>query len=53
MRRYKWLTLSLVIIFSFVAFLPVIAFPWNETIDWQWLASAYENVKVFLPLILK
>lgn len=53
MRRYKWLILGLVIIFSFVAFVPVIAFPWTDKIDWQRLASAYEDLKVFLPLIMK
>lgn len=53
MRSYKWLILGLVIIFSFVAFVPVIAFPWTEEIDWQKLADAYQNVKAFLPLIMK
>jgi len=53
MKRYKWLILGLVIIFSAVAFVPVIAFPWKEKIDWQHLAAAYENVKVFLPLIMR
>lgn len=43
MKRYKWFILSLVIIFSFVAFVPVIAFPWTEKIDWQSFALAYTD----------
>lgn len=41
MRRYKWFILGLVIIFSFVAFVPVIAVSWGEKIDWQSFANAY------------
>jgi len=52
-KRIKWFILALVVIFSFVAFVPAIAFPWTDKIDWQRLAGAYENLKVFLPLILR
>lgn len=41
MHHYKWFVLSLVIIFSAVAFVPVVAFPWMEKIDWQSFALAY------------
>ena len=41
MQRYKWFVLSLVVIFSAVAFVPVIAFPWQEEIDWQSFELAY------------
>lgn len=46
MKRYKWLVLSLAIIFSGIAFIPVIAFPWTEKIDWQSFALAYNNEPV-------
>lgn len=46
MKRYKWLVLSLVIIFSGIAFIPVLAFPWTEKIDWQSFALAYVDEPV-------
>lgn len=46
MKRYKWFVSSLVIIFSFVAFVPVIAFPWTEKINWDSFALAYTDQPV-------
>ncbi len=54
LRRFKWFVLSLVIIFSAVAFVPVISFPWNEKINWQIFANAYgTDLRIYLPVILR
>lgn len=42
MKGYKWLVLSLVIILSGIAFIPVLAFPWQEKVDWKGFALAYQ-----------
>lgn len=56
MKHLKWIFLSLVIIFSFVAFLPALAFPWMEKINWDAFSLAYwvdpgDKISIFLPLI--
>lgn len=42
MRRYKWLVIGLVVLFSGIAFIPVMAFPWQEKVDWESFALAYQ-----------
>lgn len=46
MKRYKWLIISLAILLSGMAFIPGMAFPWTEKIDWQSFALAYTNEPV-------
>jgi len=53
MKGYKWLIVSLVIFFSGVAIIPVIAFPWTKKINWQSFSAAYKEWLVYLPVILK
>lgn len=43
MKPIKWFVTSLIIIFSFVAFVPVIAFPWIEKVNWESFALAYTD----------
>ena len=46
MKHIKSFTIGLLIIFSAIAFVPVIAYPWEEKIDWSSFASAYEDEPV-------
>lgn len=43
MKRYKWLVISLVIFLSGMAFIPVLAFPWQDKVDWDSFALAYQT----------
>jgi len=46
MHRYKWLVIGLVLIFSAISFVPAMAFPWTEKIDWESFANAYGDQPV-------
>ncbi len=43
MKRYKWFVAALVVLFSAVAFVPALAFPWKEKISWQRYAMVYSS----------
>ena len=47
MKNYKRLVLGLVILFSAIAFVPAMAFPFQEKIQWQHYAMLYQQPIVF------
>ncbi len=55
MKHYRFLVIGLVIIVSLTAFIPAIAFPWQERINWQKYAQLYEpsGHSLYLPGVHK
>ncbi len=47
MKNFKRLVIGLVVLFSAIAFVPAMAFPWQEKINWQNYAMIYQQPIVF------